>query len=117
MSRNVWPLSQTIRVIVLAIVASGICRAGDSAGFVGSCTTDVPAVCGEGSCGEEAECLTTKYKLLDCNALFQYVPGDEPLLKCLKDQKAGDLTWSAGGEVRYRHMNERNRLRPGGPGQ
>ena len=117
MSRNVWPLSRTIRVIVLAIVASGICRAGDSAGLVGSCTSDLPAVCGEGSCGEEAECLTTKYKLLDCNALFQYVPGDEPLLKCLKDQKAGDLTWSAGGEVRYRHMNERNRLRPGGPGQ
>ncbi len=117
MSRNVWPLSRKIRVIVLAIVASGICRAGDSAGLSESRSLELPDACGEDSCGEEAEFLTTKYKRISCEALFQCVAGDEPLLKCLKDQKAGDFTWSAGGEVRYRHMNEQNRLRPGGPGQ
>ncbi|MEI7700029.1 MAG: alginate export family protein [Planctomycetia bacterium] len=47
---------------------------------------------------------------------FSVVAGDEPLLKPLKNQTTGDLTWNAGGELRYRYMNEKNRLRAGGPG-
>ncbi len=34
----------------------------------------------------------------------------------LKQQQWGPLGWEAGGELRYRHMHEENRLRAGGPG-
>ncbi len=38
---------------------------------------------------------------------------DEPLLQALRDQPlCGDLKVSAGGELRYRYMDEINRLRP-----
>ena len=37
------------------------------------------------------------------------------LLSCLKNQKAGGLSYSVGGVQRHRGMNERNRFRPGGP--
>ena len=117
MSRTLKRVRALSRLFVLAVYASGVCRADDSAGCVPKGFPYVASESDEDSCGEERECLTTKYKLLDCHEMFQCVAGDEPLLKCLKDQKAGDVTWSAGGEVRYRHMDERNRLRPGGPGQ
>ena len=76
-----------------------------------SCTETAADGCGESvdvGCG---------YVASDWETLFSKFGGDEPLLKCLKDQKAGDLTYSAGGEIRYRYMDESNRLRPGGPGQ
>jgi hypothetical protein len=42
---------------------------------------------------------------------------DQPLLGFLRDQEISEcLTFSAGGELRHRAMDERNRLRPGGPG-
>ena len=113
---NLWWLRPIGRLVVVAVFASGVCRSDDSAGRVSKAASQGEPDCGEDSCGEETECLTTKYRLLDCHELFQCVAGDEPLLKSLKNQKAGDVTWSAGGEVRYRHMDERNRLRPGGPG-
>ena len=44
--------------------------------------------------------------------------GDEPLLGFLKGQPLADCwTYSVGGQLRYRYMDEDNRLRPGGPGR
>ncbi len=37
---------------------------------------------------------------------------DEPLLAGLKNQKIGDWTYSIGGSLRYRFLEESNRLRP-----
>jgi len=71
--------------------------------------------CGE-TCGEGCGDSACDYTVLDLNTLFASVAGDKPLFKCLKDQKTGDLKYNAGAELRYRYMNERNRLRPGGPG-
>ena len=43
--------------------------------------------------------------------------GDEPLLGFLKGQPLADCwTYSVGGQLRFRYMDEENRLRPGGPG-
>ena len=67
--------------------------------------------CGEGDDAEPATGLLTYPE-----RFFSTVAGDEPLLKPLKNQTTGNLTWNAGGELRYRHMNEKNRLRAGGPG-
>lgn len=40
---------------------------------------------------------------------------DKPLLNQFRDQTLfGDVTYSVGGELRYRYMDERNRLRPMG---
>lgn len=77
------------------------CAAGDS--------------CGEG-CGELAA-LESSWQVMDVHALFDRVAGDKPFLGEMCSGKAGDLSYSAGGEVRYRFMDESNRLRPGGPGQ
>ena len=83
------------------------------------CAADLPLCgedgCGDGGCGESG--CGHKCVFLDPETLFGSVLGDEPLLKGLKGQKIGDLTYSVGGELRYRHMYEKNRLRPGGPGQ
>jgi hypothetical protein len=48
----------------------------------------------------------------DCklNRIF----GDKPLFPNLKNQKSGPLTYSLGGQLRHRYMNEENRLRPPG---
>ncbi|MDA1018240.1 MAG: alginate export family protein [Planctomycetota bacterium] len=44
--------------------------------------------------------------------------GDEPLLGFLKGQPLADCwTYSVGGQLRFRYMDENNRLRPGGPGR
>lgn len=74
------------------------------------------ANCGDQPCADNGGCIDRDHKLLDIDGLFRSVAGDESPFKGLKNQKAGDLTYSAGGELRYRHMNEKNRLRPGGPG-
>ena len=117
-----WILKPSLQVFLLVFVASGMCAAAESAKCVpdasGSCAEDDGKVagCAEEGCSEDVECLACDYKLFDYEAFFSSVGGDEPLLKCLKNQKAGDLTYSAGAELRYRHMNEKNRLRPGGPG-
>ena len=76
---------------------------------------DVAAGCAE-SCGESAGgCFDGP--TLDLKELFHSVAGDTPLLQDLRDQQAGGITYSVGGELRYRFMNEKNRLRPGGPGR
>ena len=63
--------------------------------------------CAGAGCVEE-DCLTH-----DLNAIF----GDKPLLHCLRDQEAGPFKYSVGGALRHRFMNEKNRIRPGGPAQ
>lgn len=73
--------------------------------------------CGESSCGGFDDCLLCDYKVFDAHKIFDSVAGDEPLFTLPKDKMAGDFKYSVGGELRYRYMNERNRLRPGGPGQ
>jgi hypothetical protein len=119
--------------LILATVASLPCPAAESnaisAAVPGACAPDGCADktpqdsncaaegCGEPGCGEGTGSGACNYEALDFNALFDHVAGDKPLFKCLKDQKAGDLKYSAGGELRYRFMDESNRLRPGGPGQ
>ncbi len=56
----------------------------------------------------------TQAEDLDLRALFDDVAGDDSIFSGLKNQKAGDLTYSVGGELRHRFMNEDNRLRPAG---
>ncbi|NQV28855.1 MAG: alginate export family protein [Rhodopirellula sp.] len=72
------------------------------------------SACGEGSCGASQGCDGGLSNSLDGCPLFS----DEPLLGFLKNQPIGDCwTWSVGGELRYRYMDEAGRLRPGGPGR
>lgn len=53
-----------------------------------------------------------------CASLLDASPGGhESLFSCLKDQTCGPLKWSAGGQLRHRFMDERNRFRPGGAAQ
>ena len=118
-----WVIKPSLQVFLLSVVASGMCSAGETTkcppSAQGPCAEAVamPSGCAEEGCDDDSECCGSDYKLLDCEALFATVAGDEPLLKCLKNQKVGDLTYSAGAELRYRHMYEKNRLRPGGAGQ
>ena len=122
MSLRSWMLKPSLQVLVLCLVASGICSASEDAPSVPDTDTscgddDSSAGCADPGCGEDIDCGACEYTLLDCETLFGSVLGDEPLLKGLKNQKAGGLTYSVGAELRYRHMNEKNRLRPSGPGQ
>lgn len=116
-------LTWNFRRFIAAMVISPVCLA--AAGTVQAQHSYVPtsmpgcaadecgdAVCGEGCCTEEG-C----YNTLDVKALFNHVAGDTPLLADLKNQKSGPLTYSVGGALRYRFMNEQNRLRPPGPGE
>ena len=78
-----------------------------------SSLAEAPA-CGPGSCGASQGCDG------GADAPFDGCPllGDEPLLGFLKNQPIGcDWTLSVGGELRYRYMDESDRLRPGGPGR
>lgn len=71
------------------------------------------ASCGARSCGASQACDDGSGDPFAGCPLF----GDEPLLGFLKNQPVGDCwTWSVGGELRYRYMDESDRLRPGGPG-
>jgi hypothetical protein len=127
----------SICVWMLAVVASPPCPAGESnpvqAQSSSDCVNDGCGKelsnnktssangcgdpgCGESGCGEGCGECTCDYEVVDVNTLFDTVAGDKPLFGFLKDQKTGDLKYSAGAELRYRFMNERNRLRPGGPG-
>lgn len=70
------------------------------------CGVSVPSVgcCPEDSCSEEV--------------WWAAVVGDEPLLGDHRHISVGDcLTATVGGSIRYRFMNEADRLRPGGPGR
>ncbi len=65
--------------------------------------------CGTGSCGASQGC--------DGGGSTSGCPlfSDEPLLGFLKNQPIGDCwTVSVGGQLRYRYMDESNRLRPTG---
>ena len=117
----------SIFVVGLTVSVSPVCQGGEPSLGTGrkpgicapeGCVADLPenSGCGETGCGEEVDCLGCDYKVLDINQFFQGVAGDKPLFPCLKDQNAGGLKYSAGAELRYRYMNEQNRLRPGGPG-
>jgi len=47
-----------------------------------------------------------------------WLDSDKPALHMLRDQPLfGEVTGSVGGELRYRYLNESNRLRPAGPGR
>ncbi|MCA9065982.1 MAG: alginate export family protein [Planctomycetaceae bacterium] len=89
--------------------------AADSCGS-GPCAPPSPAPtcgdpgCGENGCGENVS--VCGYESLGLESLFSEFSGDRPLLADLQGQKVGGLTYSVGGELRYRHINERNRLRP-----
>ena len=117
-----WILKPSLQALMLCCLGSGVCLASSQAKCVpdtASCCEDDSSTsgCAEAGCGEDIECGGCDYEMFDCEELFGSVLGDEPLLKGLKNQKVGSLTYSAGAELRYRHMNEKNRLRPGGPGQ
>jgi hypothetical protein len=60
----------------------------------------------------DAGCDQTSYH----HALIDAIFGDKPLLNSLRSRDVGiaDLRASVGGELRYRYMDERNRLRPQG---
>ena len=66
--------------------------------------------CGEASgCDESGGCGT-----LDVHKIFDTLAGDESIFSQFKNQKIGGMTYSVGGELRHRFMNEANRLRPPG---
>jgi hypothetical protein len=71
------------------------------------------AACGDGcavDCGEG--CVAAEEEAACC--LF----GDKALLSSMRNRKSSfsdDLTYSVGGALRHRYMNEKNRLRPGVP--
>ena len=127
MTATPWIHRSAISMLLLAAVASPVCSAGESgtvqaskpASSVPQGCADGPLTnpgCGESGCGEDVDCPGCNYKVLDLHQLFDSVAGDKPVFPYLKDQKAGGLKYSAGAELRYRYMNEQNRLRPGGPG-
>ena len=117
-----------ISMLMLSAVASPLCSAAQTATAQSSqpgssasqgCT-DTPLTnraVRDAGCGEDVDCLSCDYKVLDVHALFDSVAGDKPIFPCLKDQQVGGLKYSVGAELRYRYMHEQNRLRPGGPGQ
>ena len=85
---------------------------GQQTSFTSS-LTEAPA-CGPGSCGASQGCDGGESDPFGGCSLLS----DEPLLGFLKNQPIGcDWTLSVGGELRYRYMDESDRLRPGGPGQ
>lgn len=90
---------------------------GQQTSFISS-LSETPA-CGAGSCGAgdrtpSQACDGGGADALNGCPLFS----DEPLLGFLKNQPIGDCwTVSVGGQLRYRYMNEDDRLRPGGPGK
>jgi hypothetical protein len=121
-----WICIFSICTVGLTVTVSPVCRGGEpSSGTtlkLGGCAPEgcVAALpensdCGEAGCGEKTDCLECDYQVLDIHQLFDSVAGDKPFFPCLKDQKVGGLKYSAGAELRYRYMNEQNRLRPGGP--
>ena len=124
----VTTLYRSCQICVLMVFAPALGFGGEEAGSrpseEGTCI-EVPRDtagcaeegCAEEGCGENVAGEGCDYQLSDVESWFSGIAGDEPFLPGLKDQKVGDLTYSLGGEVRYRHMNERNRFRPGGPGQ
>lgn len=60
----------------------------------------------------DAACDNCQPPLFDIN---EFLNSDRPLLDFLRDRElTDDIKWSAGGELRYRYMDERNRLRPAG---
>lgn len=61
------------------------------------------------ACSSDGGCET-----LDVNALFNELAGNDSIFSQLKDKKIGGMTYSVGGELRHRFMNEDNRLRPMG---
>jgi len=119
MQIKLWILRPLQQVFALVFLTSGICSAGESCESIPKAiaTSDSGKSSAESGCGEDTDCVTSNYQVLDLKKLFDGVAGNEPLLKNWKDQKIGDLKYSVGGELRYRHMYEKNRLRPGGPGQ
>lgn len=71
-------------------------------------------VCGAAACG--AGCQSDAGCGCDGSNWLQDAL-DKPLLSDYRNMQIGDcLTASVGGEIRYRFMDESNRLRPGGPG-
>ena len=61
--------------------------------------------CSQSSCG----CIT------DPHVFFDKLTGEDNIFGGLKNQQVGGMTYSVGGELRHRYMNEKNRLRPPGP--
>lgn len=119
---GVHRLWQCVRkaVVLLSCIATGsLTSAGsmESARPADGCAPAESSLCQPDACGEAGGCATDRYQTLDVDALFSRVVGDGPLLPGLKQQSVGDVTYSVGGELRYRHMHETNRLRPGGPGE
>lgn len=75
-------------------------------------------ICGTGTCGAgcgAAGCQSDG----DCDGLnWLQTALDRPLLADYQNMPIGDCwTASVGGQLRYRFMDENNRLRPGGPGR
>ncbi len=68
--------------------------------------TTLVARCGDPNC---QACTSA-----DHECLLDRIFADEPSFEGLKAQSAGPVTYSVGGQLRHRYMNERNRLRPPG---
>ncbi|MEP3478982.1 MAG: alginate export family protein [Fuerstiella sp.] len=72
--------------------------------------------CGDAGCGTEG-CVgsdSDQSNRIDVEAIFNGLAGDDSVFGSLKNLEAGGITYSVGGELRHRFMNEANRLRPPG---
>jgi hypothetical protein len=97
-----------VRMFAAAVLLSSMITGGVPPAYADNCT---PA-CGEGSegCSDSSNGCTS----IDVHEIFNKVAGDESIFDGLKNKKAGGMTYSVGGELRHRFMNEDNRLRPPG---
>ncbi len=116
-NRNIHPLTGHAPAELVPIVRHSANTSNDA--FRPTHFQSVLATAGApcASCGDRAPgcgegCVTPD----DCDDCC--LCGDTPLLSCLRNKKScfcDDVTYSVGGELRYRYMDEQNRLRPGGP--
>lgn len=89
---------------------SGIAPVSFDQAYTPQCDTCPPTCCDTGCCDTGGCCDCGKGDSCGCV--------DDWNLSCLKKQPlCGDWKWTAGLELRYRYMNEINRLRPAGETQ
>jgi len=101
MKMNRLPLWKVLAGLSLtAVLTSGLSPAVQA--------QDCVPTCGEG-CDTGDSCLS-----FDPHVLFNNLAGDDTIFSGLKGQQLGGMSYTIGGEIRHRFMNEDNRLRPPG---
>lgn len=92
------PMKLACLTVLLASCLNSATPAQEPAAQISRCGDPKCVACGS----DEQPCLLDR------------IFADAPLFEELKGRSAGLLTYSVGGQLRHRYMNERNRLRPPG---